>query len=321
MLLPIAFSDMDLSAHLLAQGKWQHVALPLIAIRDETYDTDYGVWHRRKGELLRPDAEDEDDIAQLKKTLVNPDFHLLYQQDCDGQGRLAIAATHFPTFTSGSYARLHCVLSVDPGTTDEDDASFSAIQVWAFDDRNFYLIEQWRKQCEFDELKRMVRRFKTRHQPDAILVEKTANGPALIAELRRKLNRQLVVPITPRGSKSARFNRHIDKILDHRVQLPQDAEFYAEFVNEFVEFPHGEHTDQVDAFTQAADWIEQHRALASQPRRASPLVPMVAAYNSQYSAVTYSNSTTNKPGQPGICAWRGNSNYAPNGPFIKVTRG
>ena len=129
-----------------------------------------------------------------------------------------------------------------------------------------------------------------------------------------------MVPITPRGSKSERFNRHIDKILDRRVQLPQDAEFYAEFVNEFVEFPHGEHANQVDAFTQAADWIEQHRAIAGQPK-ASPPVPMVVANNSQYSPVTYSNSTTNKPGQPGICAWRGNSNYMPNGPYLKVKSG
>ena len=60
----------------------------------------------------------------------------------------------------------------------------------------------------------------------------------------------LVVPITPHGSKSARLNRHIDKIRDGRVQLPEDAEFRAEFVAEFVAFPHGEHADQVDAFTQ-----------------------------------------------------------------------
>ena len=182
---------MDLSAHLLAQGKWQHVALPLVAIRDETYDTDYGVWHRREGEILRPDAEDEDDIAHFRKTLVNPDFELLYQQDCSGQGRLPIAATHFPTFTSGSYAHLHCVLSIDAGTTDEDDASFSVIQAWAFDERYFYLIDQWRKQCEFDELERMARRFNRRHRPDAILIEKMANGPALISKLRRKLESRI----------------------------------------------------------------------------------------------------------------------------------
>ena len=59
--------DRDLSAHLLKEGKWAHVTLPLEATRDQTYETRYGKWHRRKGELLRPEAEDEDDIARLKK--------------------------------------------------------------------------------------------------------------------------------------------------------------------------------------------------------------------------------------------------------------
>ena len=312
-------SDKDLSSHLLAQGKWEHVALPLIATRDQTYETDYGLWHRRKGELLRPDAEDEDDIAQLKKTLVNPDFDMLFQQDCDGQARPPITAEHFPTFAPGNYAHLPRVLSIEPGMTDEDDASFSVIQAWALDAKNFYLIDQYRAQCEFDELKRMARRFKARHRPYAILIEKTANGPALISELRRKSGRRgLIVPITPRGSKSARLNRHIDKIHQGRVQLAEGAAFVAELVAEFEAFPHGAHADQVDAFTQLADWVDQNGAAANGPSSTSPLVPMVVGCNSQISTLGHRTLTTSKPGEPGICVWRGNSHYAPNGPYIKV---
>ena len=117
--------------------------------------------------------------------------------------------------------------------TDEDDASFSVIQAWALDAKNFYLIDQFRAQCEFDKLKRMARRFKARHRPYAILIEKTANGPALISELRRRSGRRgLIVPIIPHGSKSARLNRHIDKIHRGRVQLAEAAAFVAEVVAE-----------------------------------------------------------------------------------------
>ena len=314
--------DRDLSAHLLGQGKWAHVALPLLATRDQTYETDYGRWYRRKGELLQPEAEDEDAIAQLKSTLVNPDFDMLYQQDCDGQARPPINADDFPTFARGNHANLHCVLSIDAGNTDGDDASFSVIQVWAFDEKNLYLLDQFREQCEFNELKRMARRLKKRYRPDAILVENTANGPALISELRRKgKGRYLVASITPRGSKAARLNRHIDKIRDGRVQV--NAVFHAEFGAEFERFAHREHTDQIDAFTQAADWVEPCRALAKVPRRASPPVPMVVGCNSQFSGLDQRKSTTPKPAERGVMAWRGYSNYyyARNGPFIKVTKG
>ncbi len=120
--------DRDLSAHLLGQGNWAHVILPLVATRDQTYETDYGRWHRRKGELLQPEAEDEDDIARRKTLLVNPDFDMLYQQDCDGQARPPINADDFPTFAPGNHADLRCVVSIDAGNTDGDDASFSVIQ-------------------------------------------------------------------------------------------------------------------------------------------------------------------------------------------------
>jgi predicted phage terminase large subunit-like protein len=312
--------DRDLSAHLLSQGNWAHVVLPLVATRDQTYETDYGGWHRRKGELLQPEAEDEDEIARRKTLLVNPDFDMLYQQDCDGQARPPIKADDFPTFVPGHHADLHCVVSIDAGYTDGDDASFSVIQAWAFDDKNLYLMNQFREQCDFNELKRMTRRFIKCH-PDVVLIENTANGPALISELRRK--GKTILPITPRGSKAARLNRHIDKIRDGRVQLPENAVFNAEFRAEFERFYRRKHADQVDAFTQMADWFDQCYPLGRMPRRASASVPMVAGYNSQFSGFDQGKSTTAKPAERGVCAWSGNSNrlYAPNGPFIKVTKG
>jgi predicted phage terminase large subunit-like protein len=205
-----------------------------------------------------------------------------------------------------------------------DEASFSVIQAWGFDEKNLYLINQFREQCEFNELKRTARRFIKRHQPDVVLIEKTANGPALISELRRKgKTRHLVLPITPRGSKAAHLNRNIDKIRDGRVQLPENAVFNAEFGAEFERFHRREHADQVDAFTQMADWFDQCRALGRVPRRASAPVAMVVGCNSQFSGLDQRKSTTPEPEERGVIAGRGNSKfyYAPNGPFIKVKSG
>ena len=50
-------NEEDLSGHLLEQGRWEHLQLPLIAMRRRSYKLpDGGVWVREKGELLRPDA-------------------------------------------------------------------------------------------------------------------------------------------------------------------------------------------------------------------------------------------------------------------------
>ena len=59
-------------ADVLRQRKWHHVVLPMVAMSDETYDTDNGRWRRRKDELLRPDAFDPEDLADLKANTHNP---------------------------------------------------------------------------------------------------------------------------------------------------------------------------------------------------------------------------------------------------------
>jgi hypothetical protein len=66
---------------------------------------------------------------------------------------------------------------------------------------------------------------------------------------------RLVHEVTPKGSKTSRLRRHIDTILAQQIVLPGNATWRDEFVAEFVAFPHGVFTDQVDATTQYLDWI------------------------------------------------------------------
>jgi hypothetical protein len=99
----------DLSGHLLQQGGWKHLKLPLIATRTHTYKLDDGRdWRRRKGELLMPHAFGQRDIERLQ-TAGRPGFATLQQQDPGGT-RLRIKAEHFPNFCarSGSDVRVGC---------------------------------------------------------------------------------------------------------------------------------------------------------------------------------------------------------------------
>ena len=301
-------SEDDLTAHLLARGGWEHVVLPVVATRDHTYKAAGIVWRRRKGELLQADAMDEESIAELRQTQFNFDF--LYQQDCDGQALPSITAKHFPIMAQESYADMPRVISVDPGNNDGKHSSFSVAHVWAFDRENFVLIDGERAQCKFKDLKEMVRLLIKRHSPWAVLIENTANGPALISELNRIFKaRYLIVPITPRGSKSARFIRHVDKIIQGRVRLTGHHEYWAEVIEEFSVFPHGKHSDQIDAFTQMADYVEEHGALAKPAPRMTQH-PMVVGCNSQafnYDPRLMSAADLKKPG---IGVGRGNSQFA-----------
>ena len=82
--------------------------------------------------------------------------------------------------------------------------SFSAIQIWCPAGSDHYLMDQWREQCDFDELQRQFARYFRRYRPSAILVESAANGHALISVMKRK-HRKLIHEISPRGQRPRGF--------------------------------------------------------------------------------------------------------------------
>jgi predicted phage terminase large subunit-like protein len=245
--------ECDLSADLIANGGWTHVALPAIARQKKRYKTNYGDWRRRKGQTLRADTP-RADFERLGERLVNPPFELLYLQGC-GEQLPSIKAEHFKPFDKARVENLPHFLSVDAASKDGSASSFSVVQLWASDGSNLFLVNQFREQCDFARLSHVVRNLARHYNGVPILIEDTANGCALLSDLRKRN----IHAIVPSGSKEARFRPHLEKIIAGKVHVPANAPFAREFMKEFLEFPHGEYNDQVDAFSQFAGWIEDRR--------------------------------------------------------------
>jgi predicted phage terminase large subunit-like protein len=255
----------DLSAHLLQNKKWRHVVLPLLATRGQVYQTTAGQWHRCDGDILRPNIYGPDEIIELRKNCFNPSFEMLYQQDVDAQALPAITADHFGSFTESTPRYGPIVLSVDPGISNRKRSAYSVVQVWQLANSSFYLLHQFRDQIDFVALRDVLRQFRKWCRPVAILIERAANGHALISELRRRFG-ELIVPIDLDGrSKTARLGRHAALIIGKRIWLPADAEWRDEFIDEFVAFPNGKFTDQVDACTQFLDHAGEFAELEPMP--------------------------------------------------------
>ena len=109
-------SEGDLPGHLLKEGGWKLLKLPLVAPRARDYDIGNGaIWHREKGELLRPDAFTRRDIEKLRGSM-RPTFETLQQQNPGKRDFLHIKSKHFPTFSPRILPEnLPVVLSIDPG--------------------------------------------------------------------------------------------------------------------------------------------------------------------------------------------------------------
>ena len=151
----------------------------------------------------------------------------------------------------------------------------------------YYLIDVFREQCEYSALRGALRHFRKCYRPAAILIERAANGNALISDLSRK-HAKLIMPIDPDGrSKSARFRVHAETIVAKRIYLPAEAPWRDDFIAEIVEFRHGKFTDQVDAMTQFLDHAGELAGLKPGP----PAAQAVLARNSSGQSRTISPST------------------------------
>jgi predicted phage terminase large subunit-like protein len=279
----------DLSGHVIKQGGWRRIALPLIATRKTTYDLGYGEWQRKKNELLRPDAFSRKKIEQLRRT-INPDFETLYQQNPGGGASINIKRENFAIGSFHFAADLPVVLSIEPGQRGGANHSFSVIQAWNPRGSDHVLLDQWREQCSYDQLRSAYWSFVRKYRPAAAFIECTANGPALIADARRG-EWPRIIEVTPDGrSKTERLVAQIRSIRDRHIHLPDSAPWREAYVAEFIEFPKGRFDDQVDATTQYLDWIAGNPPLIMPPRRALGAVagsrgqPLVAAPSAQPTA-------------------------------------
>ena len=257
----------DLSGHVIKQGGWRRVALPLIATRNTAYDLGYAKWQRKKNELLRPDAFSRKKIEQLRRT-INPDFETLYQQNPGGGASIRIKRENFAISAFHYAANLPVVLSIEPGQRGGVNHSFSVIQAWNPCGKNHVLFDQWREQCTYDELRSAYWLFVRKYRPSAALIECTANGPALIADAGRREWPRIIEIIPDGRSKTERLVAQIRTIHNRHLHLPELAPWREAYVTEFIEFPKGQFDDQVDATTQYLEWIAGNPPLIVPPRRA-----------------------------------------------------
>lgn len=257
----------DLSGHVLRDGQWDHIALPFIAPRDQTYDLGEGrIWHRKKGELLRPDAFTEADINRLK-TIINPDFEALCQQYCGERSSVRIGRHHFGSFTVAPPDTV-VVISVDPGHRSGPGHSFTVMQAWCSAANEFFLLDQWRGQTDIEKASRALQFGVRESRAAAVLIEWSGYGQALARDLQKRFPSLPVHLVsTDHRSKTARLLSHIDVITSGRIKLLQDARWLETLLAEVEQFPNGPFDDQVDAMTQALEFILKNPTLTKSQQR------------------------------------------------------
>ena len=256
--------EADLSGHLLSEGKYVHVCLPMEFDPERRCETRWGRDPRTtEGELLWPARFPADAVASLRDPLTGlgpVDYEAQYQQRPMPRGGGMFSRKKVGRYLEAPNA-LTLVQSWDMRF--KDDATrgdFVVGGVWAKVDARFYLLKVVRGRWSFSETLEQVLLLSSEYpRATAKLVENKANGPAIVNALRESVHGLILVE--PEGGKVARANA-VSALFDAgNVYVPDDslgAPWVADYLAELEAFPRGRFDDQVDMTSQALSYLKQH---------------------------------------------------------------
>lgn len=129
-------------------------------------------------------------------------------------------------------------------------SDYSVIATWGTDGISYYLLDVWRRQCDYPTLRQAVEEQYWQHRPRTVVVENRSNGLPLVQDLRQRTPIP-VVAIDPKGSKEIRADAVTPLFESGHVVLPEAAPWLEPWMAEHLAFPAGAHDDQVDTTSMA----------------------------------------------------------------------
>jgi predicted phage terminase large subunit-like protein len=252
----------DLVGEVLEREDWEVLSLPAIAHEDEHHVIESplgtGIFRRAKGEALHPERESLTTLERIRQTVGEYIFQSQYQQS--------------PVPIEGGTIQREWLRSYEPAELPErftfilqswDTANksgefndFSVCTTWGMFNRQFYLLDVFRKRVNYPNLKRAVIDQTKRHKPNKILIEEKSSGISLVDDLRSE-GIYGIEPYKPAPGtdKLMRLAAQSIKFEQGHVFLPARAPWLDDFVRELTGFPGTKYDDQVDSTSQALDYL------------------------------------------------------------------
>lgn len=269
--------EMDLAGHVLEQGGWEHLMLPM-----EYEPKRQCVVHRTvagkvieehpdprtiEGELLCPERFGAAEIAEYKANLGSRGYAGQMQQRPAPAGGGIIKTAWFQRRPLSTEKPLATYQFFDTAFTKNKTSDYSACgTVFEYPDR-WRLDDLWYGRLEFPELKREAKRLYERDRPHAVIIETETSGTILLQEWRRE-SRLPILGYNPQrdGDKVARAYAVTPLLEAGKVEIPIDAPWVDAFLHQCAIFPNGQHDDFVDVLTSALINLGVRRASRQGPQ-------------------------------------------------------
>jgi len=275
VLIMTRWHEDDLAGRLLAREPelWQVVKLPGLAEEDDSLGRTVGeaLWPVDANGQTREDF-DEAGLALTKRRGPQA-FRALYQQDPVGLEGLGIQRSWWRRYDEDPVRIAdqcdQVIQTWDTTFKDTDSSDYVAGMVLGRLGHRVFLLDGLREHLSAPNTMRAIRGFRQKWpMAKRILIEESANGPAIIQMLESELSG--IVPVRAQGSKTVRLHWGVSSVAgfieDGNVFLPRTHSKHAEagrchvevaneLVAEGAAFPHGAHDDLVDSCVQGVSYL------------------------------------------------------------------
>lgn len=261
----------DLVGHLLAQGGWHELRLPLIAEVEHEIPLSADTRKlRARGSTIDPSRISIEIAQEIDRSVGSVIFGAQYQQDPQPAEGNLLRVGNMGTYPSAlpldDYDEI--VIAVDTAIETGEANDYTACVVLGRWGHRIHVLRVERHRVSFTEQLLLVCQLNRVYRGAQVLIEAANSGRALIQQLRRE-HALHVTPVASRLSKEQRAVSVAALLENGDVCLPTAAEWLEGFLRELRTFPHGLNDDMVDAFVYGLSFLKRHID-RERPRRFPP---------------------------------------------------
>lgn len=254
VLIQTRWHEDDLAGWLLREhvGEgWKVISLQAIAETDDPLG-------RVEGAALWPEKFPIETLDRIREAIGSSAWASLYQQRPAPEQGAIFRRDWWRSYSEQPAELQRIIFSLDCAFKTGQSNDYSVIAIIGETKAGYYILQISRGRWEFPELKRQAIALFDIWKPHSLLVEDAASGQSLIQALKAE-TRLPILPVKPQGDKVSRAHAVSPLCESGRVFLPANAGWLADFVDEATSFPAAPHDDQVDALTQALNYLRGDR--------------------------------------------------------------
>lgn len=255
----------DVTGHLLEQGGWEHLCLPVKNDRKKIIQINGFKKEFKDNELLNEERLPQKTLDLLEKEMGSREFSSQYLQNPIPPSGGILPAHHWKEWDQKSMPSCSYILQVyDTAFKDGKENDYTARTTWGIftynsNKPNIILLEAMNKRLTLPDLKREAIESYDDYDPDLVLIEDKASGISLIQELKRTGMR---IRAVGRGKGDDKISRaHIASVVLEQglVWYPKGKSWANEVIRQCASFPNAKYDDLTDTVTDALIFLRHYR--------------------------------------------------------------